>query len=81
MQDLEQLRLLQESGKQIKVLLVLPLYHMYGLFVTMRALAVGSQLVLLSKFEPKPFLASIEKYKVSTSFLFLLVHTPYMSVH
>ena len=65
MQDLEELQRLQESGVQMKLLLVLPLYHVYGMVaINMLTLAAGSQLVLLHNFEPNQFLATIEKYKV-----------------
>ena len=75
MQDLEELQRLQESGVQMKLLLVLPLYHVYGMVaINMLTLAAGSQLVLLHNFEPTQFLATIEKYKVLDSSCYMYKH-------
>ena len=75
MQDLEEMQRLQESGVQMKLLLVLPLYHVYGMVaINMLTLAAGSQLVLLHNFEPNQFLATIEKYKVLVSSCFSLFY-------
>ena len=56
----------REAGKTASLLVVLPLYHVYGLVgVNMFGLAAGAHLVILPKFQPHTFLRSIEKYKVS----------------
>ena len=47
------------------VLNVLPLYHTYGLSLIMGLhLYLGSKVVILSRFEPQPFLQAIQDYKV-----------------
>ena len=49
----------------LRTLLVLPLYHAYGITpLNMGSLYLGHQLVMLRKFEPETFLEAIEKYKV-----------------
>ena len=60
---------------------VLPLYHIYGMLVLMcYALVQQSELVLLTKFDPVPFLDAMSKFKVSVGFfvppiiLFLAKH-------
>ena len=56
----------QEAGKTMRILVVLPLYHAYGLVgMNMFGLAGGANLVILPKFEPHSYLRAIEKYKVS----------------
>lgn len=45
-------------------LLVLPLFHTYGLFVLNVFLTGGSKIVLLPKFEAEQYLQCVEKYKV-----------------
>lgn len=45
-------------------LLTVPLYHIYGYNFMMIPLSQGSTVVILSKFSPKMFLESIQKFKV-----------------
>ncbi|CAL4129793.1 unnamed protein product, partial [Meganyctiphanes norvegica] len=46
-------------------LIMMPLYHSYGHLMLKAMLAMGHVSVLMAKFSPKAFFASIEKYKVS----------------
>jgi 4-coumarate--CoA ligase len=47
------------------VMAVIPFYHVYGMVgVLMLALSSGYKLVVMEKFHPRDFLATIEKYKV-----------------
>ena len=65
MQDAKQVAALLESGIQLKMLLVIPLYHVYGMVaVQCGVLAGGNMVVVLPKFEPHLFLSTIAKYKV-----------------
>lgn len=46
-------------------LTLMPFYHIYALLVMLgAALRIGSKQVLLSRFEPNPFLKAIQDYKV-----------------
>ena len=75
MQDLEERQRLEESGVQMKVMLFLPLYHVYGMVaVNLLSLLGGMQLVTAAKFEPKSYLSTIEKYKVQ-------IHCAYVDVY
>lgn len=49
--------------------LVLPCYHIFGLYITMYSLLAGSTIVSLNKFRPEIFLKSIESYKVTKLFI------------
>ena len=49
---------------------LLPFYHIYGLVVVQfGALSQGARLITLPKFDPMTFLESIQKQKVSLSWL------------
>ncbi len=69
-------------NEEDKILLVLPLFHIFGLNVGMNAtLRVGATIVLMIRFEPVPVLEQIQKYRC-TNFLgappmyVAWVHTP-----
>ena len=48
-----------------KVVVVNPLYHVYGMnTTTLNLLAVGGSVITLPKFEPKSFVKALEKFKV-----------------
>jgi long-chain acyl-CoA synthetase len=54
-----------EEGAEVHVN-VLPLYHIYGMTVTMNnAIATAGAMILIPRFDPKDVLGSIQKYKAS----------------
>jgi long-chain acyl-CoA synthetase len=54
-----------EDGTEVHVN-VLPLYHIYGMTVTMNnAIAAAGAMILIPRFDPKEVLGSIQKYKAS----------------
>lgn len=47
------------------MLAVLPFYHAFGMIILLASgLHHGSQIVILSRFEPQAFLKAIQDYKV-----------------
>ena len=54
-----------QEAKEVQVN-VLPLYHIYGMTVTMNnAIASAGAMILIPRFDPKEVLSSIQKYKAS----------------
>ena len=49
---------------QLSILVLLPMYHMYGQVVLIFGLIRGYKVVTLPRFIPEKFLGAIEKYKV-----------------
>ena len=47
-----------------QLLLVLPMYHLYGLFLACGSTSRGDTLITMKKFNPEKFMQNIEKYKV-----------------
>ena len=48
-----------------RVVVVNPLYHVYGMnTTTLNLLAIGGTAITLPKFEPKTFVEALEKFKV-----------------
>ncbi|XP_033218330.1 uncharacterized protein LOC117173797 [Belonocnema kinseyi] len=48
------------------VLGMLPMYHVYGLFVFFSAMAFNANLIILSKFNERLFLKAVEKYRIES---------------
>ncbi|XP_038686078.1 4-coumarate--CoA ligase-like 9 isoform X2 [Tripterygium wilfordii] len=46
-------------------LLILPLFHVFGLLMMLRAVAIGMTLVLMERFEFETMLRAIERYRVT----------------
>lgn len=63
---------LREDGESMiqevyrSLLIMMPLYHMFGFAVMMSSLVFGGTTVLLPKFTPKKFFETIEEFKVRT---------------
>ena len=51
------------SGRE-RVLMFLPMYHMFGIMVMLTALADGNTLVLMPKYDIRNFIKTIKQYKV-----------------
>ena len=50
-----------------RVVVVNPLYHVYGMnTTTLNLLAMGGTAITLPKFEPKSFVAALEKFQVKS---------------
>ena len=49
---------------QLTILLMLPMFHMYGQSMLLFGLLRGNKIVTLPRFVPEKFLAAIEKYRV-----------------
>ncbi|CAG9101368.1 unnamed protein product [Plutella xylostella] len=67
-QEDEKLKQYRDTTKsyQDKTLVVLPLFHIYGLTILMlHKLSIGSQLVTVPKFQGSTFLNVLEKHKIS----------------
>nr|AID56317.1 4-coumarate coenzyme A ligase 4 [Eriobotrya japonica] len=47
------------------LLVTLPLFHVYGFFVVVRAVATGETLVLMERFEFETMLRAVERHKIS----------------
>jgi acyl-CoA synthetase (AMP-forming)/AMP-acid ligase II len=47
------------------MLAYLPMFHIYGLAVSLHSLTVGGTAVTLPRFEPQPFLKAIQDYRVT----------------
>lgn len=47
-----------------KLIVMLPLYHLYGLFLVSQALWTGMTTILMQKFDGELFCQCIEKFKV-----------------
>lgn len=60
-----QLIMLNPVLGQAIALMVIPLFHVYGLIMTLTSVASGAETVLLRKFEPRPFLNAIQTYHVN----------------
>jgi acyl-CoA synthetase (AMP-forming)/AMP-acid ligase II len=43
----------------------LPMFHIYGFAFALHGLVIGGTLVTLPRFEPQPFLAAIQRYRVT----------------
>lgn len=58
------------------IMAVVPLYHVFGgLILTLHAYYVGCPLVVLPRFEPDTFLASIPRFRITVSSLDTLART------
>ena len=56
----------QMPQTQPVILGLVPMYHAYGLIgILCMSLAGGVKIISMAKFQPRKFLAAIEKYKVS----------------
>ena len=63
---IEQFGPLDLTGEQDVVIVVLPFFHIYGLMVILNlALYRGAQLVVFPRFELEPFLAAVERHRVT----------------
>ena len=58
-----------QKDTEERYMLVIPLYHVYGILMNLAVTAGGHTLVLLDKFKPETFLGTIQKYKVDHAFL------------
>ncbi|KAM1144582.1 hypothetical protein ACFX2B_032966 [Malus domestica] len=47
------------------LLFTLPLFHVFGFFVVVRAVATGKTLVLMERFEFEAMLRAVERHKIS----------------
>ena len=54
-----------DIGAGARVLVSAPLYHTAPNYFSLRAIRYADSLVLATKFEPEPFLALIEKYRIT----------------
>ena len=54
------------SGEE-RVLLFLPMYHMFGIMVMLTALADGNTLIVMAKYNVNQFVNNIKLYKVKIS--------------
>ncbi|KAK7576192.1 hypothetical protein V9T40_012478 [Parthenolecanium corni] len=57
--------LVSQSSKQI-LLSVIPLFHGYGILISLQALMSGYTMIVVKKFNGDLFLSSIERYKVTS---------------
>ncbi|CAB4280649.1 unnamed protein product [Prunus armeniaca] len=51
--------------EQVVSLFTLPLFHVFGFFMLVRAVAMGETLVLMERFDLEAMLRAVERYKVS----------------
>jgi acyl-CoA synthetase (AMP-forming)/AMP-acid ligase II len=63
--NLYQCRQVREPPDDLVWLAYLPLFHIYGFTFSIYGLAFGGTLVTLPRFEPKTFLAAIERHRVT----------------
>lgn len=54
----------QMGPEESPILGLIPFFHGYGFCVLLFAVASNSPMIIMSRFEEKLFLSSIEKYKV-----------------
>ncbi len=59
-----------ELGENYRLISVLPLFHIYGMVVTMfSSMRYGSRFVTLPKFEPEMFLRALQDHKITIAHL------------
>lgn len=56
---------LKDIMEKPKLLMVVPIFHAYGLLVTIGSVVCGAEVVLLRKFEERSFLNAIQTYKTN----------------
>lgn len=56
---------IQEEGTKSVSLFTLPLFHVFGFFMLVRAIAVGDTLVLMRRFDFEGMLKAVERYRIS----------------
>lgn len=54
---------------RLRLLMVIPCFHVYGLLSTVAMSICGAEIIFLPKFEDHLFLRTIQNYKVNTAFL------------
>lgn len=55
--------------ERVIILMVVPLFHVYGLLTTVGSAVSGAEIVMLPKFEEHSFLGAIQRYKTNIAFL------------
>lgn len=67
--DSETIKIASAALGRVIALMVVPLFHAYGLLTTITSSICGAEIVLLPKFEERSFLGAIQKYKTNLAFL------------